>query len=240
MTMSTIWAATTSGSTMPRHPAAAIGSTAAAAIDASANLASHRSLVVGVCWAGVDIAADLRFRRGPRVPAWPEARRAAACSPRHGRMKEGRPPAACLPALADAPDAFATMVENQAALLEAVWHQPGWGPAAANFIVRANGSGIGMAAVMAELALPRRAATTAALDRCSRTRRSARRTFLPRIAVIRCPTGLPDRRRRQGLVSAKCPPTSLSPALLPRSWQHARQRSRAGLRASSAQLTRCG
>jgi ribosomal protein S18 acetylase RimI-like enzyme len=62
-----------------------------------------------------------------------------------------------LRALADAPDAFASTLDQEAVFPEEVWRQ--WaegGPASANFIAREGGAGIGMAAIFAEPSVPRR------------------------------------------------------------------------------------
>jgi hypothetical protein len=59
-----------------------------------------------------------------------------------------------LRALADAPNAFASTRGKEAAFPDDVWRQRAQGgPASANFIVRADGVGVGMAAVIAEPAL---------------------------------------------------------------------------------------
>jgi RimJ/RimL family protein N-acetyltransferase len=56
-----------------------------------------------------------------------------------------------LRALADAPDAFASTLEREAAFPDDVWRQRAQGgPGSANFIVRQDGVGVGMAAVVAE------------------------------------------------------------------------------------------
>jgi GNAT superfamily N-acetyltransferase len=56
-----------------------------------------------------------------------------------------------LRALADAPNAFASTLEREAAFPDDVWRQRAQGgPASANFIVREDGFGVGMAAVIAE------------------------------------------------------------------------------------------
>jgi ribosomal protein S18 acetylase RimI-like enzyme len=62
-----------------------------------------------------------------------------------------------LRALADAPNAFASTLEKEAAFPDDVWRQrTQGGPASATFIVRADGVGVGMAAVIAEPAAPGR------------------------------------------------------------------------------------
>jgi GNAT superfamily N-acetyltransferase len=56
-----------------------------------------------------------------------------------------------LRALADAPGAFASTLEREAAYPDDVWRQRAQGgPASTNFIVRQDGAGVGMAAVIAE------------------------------------------------------------------------------------------
>jgi hypothetical protein len=54
-------------------------------------------------------------------------------------------------ALADAPAAFASTLQREAAFPDDVWRQRAQGgPASTNFIVRKDGAGVGMAAVVAE------------------------------------------------------------------------------------------
>jgi GNAT superfamily N-acetyltransferase len=62
-----------------------------------------------------------------------------------------------LRALADAPDAFSSTLEQEAALPEEVWRR--WaegGPASADFIAREGAVGIGMAAIFAASSVPGR------------------------------------------------------------------------------------
>jgi GNAT superfamily N-acetyltransferase len=62
-----------------------------------------------------------------------------------------------LRALAGAPDAFASTLEDEAALPKQVWRQRAEGAAAsANFIAREDGAGIGMAAIFAVADAPGR------------------------------------------------------------------------------------
>jgi ribosomal protein S18 acetylase RimI-like enzyme len=62
-----------------------------------------------------------------------------------------------LGALADAPDAFASTLEAEQALLDEVWRQRAeGGPSSANFIAREGGVDVGLAAVFAEPDAPGR------------------------------------------------------------------------------------
>jgi hypothetical protein len=62
-----------------------------------------------------------------------------------------------LRALADAPDAFASTLEEEAAFPAEVWRQRAeGGPASANFIAREGGVDVGLAAVFAEPDVPGR------------------------------------------------------------------------------------
>jgi ribosomal protein S18 acetylase RimI-like enzyme len=62
-----------------------------------------------------------------------------------------------LRALADAPDAFASTLEKEAAFPDEVWRQRAkGGPASANFIARESGVDVGLAAMFTEPDAPRR------------------------------------------------------------------------------------
>jgi ribosomal protein S18 acetylase RimI-like enzyme len=62
-----------------------------------------------------------------------------------------------LRALADAPDAFASTLEAEEAVLDEIWRQRAeGGPASANFIAREGGVDVGLAAVFAEPDAPGR------------------------------------------------------------------------------------
>ena len=62
-----------------------------------------------------------------------------------------------LRALADAPDAFASTLKTEEALLDEVWRQRAQGgPSSANFIAREGGVDVGLAAVFAEPDAPGR------------------------------------------------------------------------------------
>jgi hypothetical protein len=81
-----------------------------------------------------------------------------------------------LRALADAPDAFASTLEREAAFPEDVWRQRAQGgPGSANFIVREDGVGVGIAAVIPEPVPGRMQLVGMWVDRTTATAASPRR-----------------------------------------------------------------